>query len=230
VLYPIRDYNPRTRAPVVTLILIALNAVVFLYEMSLDPDSRQALIVAAGAIPRDIVQGSGQVSILTSMFLHAGWLHLIGNMWFLWIFGDNVEETLGPIRYIFFYFLAGSIGAVAQCYIRPMSVIPMIGASGAVAGILGGYVMLFPRAKIVTHLWIPYFGPEIHLPAWVFLGFWFLGQFILPTNSGVAWMAHVGGFLAGAGAVRILARPPQSGGASGGQVDVEYIPPPERRW
>ena len=106
----------------------------------------------------------------------------------------------------------------------------MIGASGAVAGILGGYVMLFPRAKIVTHVWIPVLGPEIHLPAWVFLGIWFLGQFMLPANSGVAWMAHVGGFLAGVGAVRLLAPPPQSGAGPDGRMEVEYLPPRERRW
>jgi len=243
VLYPIRDHNPRTRAPVVTLLLIGVNVVAFLYELFLErwfgADVRATLMLAGGAIPYEIVNGVDigprdllpvPGSILTSMFLHGGVLHLLGNMWFLWIFGDNVEEMLGRVRYVLFYFLAGSIGAVAQCYILPSSLTPMIGASGAVAGILGGYVMLFPRAKIVTHLWLPIIGPEIHLPAWVFLGLWFLGQFMLPINSGVAWMAHVGGFLAGVGAVRLLARPPQSGARSDERPEVEYIPPRERRW
>jgi membrane associated rhomboid family serine protease len=242
VLYPIRDYNPRTRAPVVTLMLIGINVLVFLYELSLGVRARETLMLAGGAIPYEIVQGVDigprdllpvPGSILTSMFLHGGWLHLVGNMWFLWIFGDNIEESLGSLRFVFFYFLAGTVGAVAQCYILPESLAPMIGASGAVAGILGGYVMLFPRARIITHLWIPFLGPEIHLPAWVFLGIWFLGQFTLPTGSGVAWMAHVGGFLAGVGAVRLLVRPPRSGArgpGSGDGLEVEYIPPRERRW
>ena len=154
------------------------------------------------------------------MFLHGGWMHLIGNMWFLWVFGDNVEEALGPIRYAFFYLLCGTVGALVQAFSMPESVMPMIGASGAIAGILGGYVLLYPRARIMTLAgWF-----FIDLPAWVFLGIWFLGQFFLPIGSGVAWMAHVGGFLAGIGIVRLLARkrrqPP---------VDVEYIPP-RRGW
>jgi membrane associated rhomboid family serine protease len=158
------------------------------------------------------------------MFLHGGWMHLIGNMWFLWLFGDNVEDALGPARYVIFYFAVGTVGALAQIFAMPTSTVPMIGASGAVAGTLGGYLMLYPRARIETMIMIPLLWPVIDVPAWVFLGLWFVGQFLLPTGSGVAWMAHVGGFLAGLGLVRLLARrtAPQP-------VEVEYIPP-RRRW
>jgi membrane associated rhomboid family serine protease len=165
--------------------------------------------------------------IFTSMFLHGGWMHLIGNMWFLWIFGDNVEERLGTIRFVIFYFVVGVAGALAQAFALPGSRAPMIGASGAIAGVLGGYLMLFPRAKVVTFVAIPLLWHVRDVPAWIFLGLWFLGQFLIPGGSGVAWMAHVGGFIAGLGAVRLLAKTrPQSPTA----VDVEYLPPtPPRR-
>jgi membrane associated rhomboid family serine protease len=236
VLFPIRDHNPRTRFPAVTLLLVAANAIAFLFELSLDPAGQKLLMLAGGAIPyeiinhvdigpRDLLPVPG--SIWTSMFLHGGWMHLIGNMWFLWLFGDNIEEALGSFRYLIFYFLCGTVAALAQSYSLPESTAPMIGASGAVAGILGGYVMLYPRARIVTFAPIPLLWPVFDLPAWVFLGLWFLGQFLLGNGSGVAWMAHVGGFLAGLGAVRLLAgtrpKPPQD------TAEVEYIPPPRRQ-
>ena len=125
------------------------------------------------------------------MFLHGGWGHLIGNMWFLWVFGDNVEEAMGSIRYLIFYFLVGTVGALSQCYAMPDSTAPMIGASGAIAGVLGGYLMLYPRARIATLVMIPFLWPVIGVPAWIFLGGWFIAQFALPSNSGIAWMAHV---------------------------------------
>jgi membrane associated rhomboid family serine protease len=216
----------------VTVLLVAANLVAFLYLWEKDPRAQEWLVRAAGAIPYEIVHHVDLPprnlfplpgSIWTSMFLHGGWLHLIGNMWFLWLFGDNVEEALGSVRYLFFYFLVGTVGALAQCYAMPSSTAPMIGASGAVAGALGGYVMLYPRARIDTLVMIPFLWPRIDLPAWVFLGLWFFGQFLMPSGSGVAWMAHVGGFLAGLGSVRLLARsrprPPA------GQVEVEYLPP-----
>jgi membrane associated rhomboid family serine protease len=229
VLIPLRDHNPRQRAPVVTVSLIVVNVLVFVYELFQSPDSLKNLILSGGAIPveivnlvdlppHDILPVPG--SIWTSMFLHGGWLHLIGNMWFLWIFGDNVEESLGRARYLLFYFLVGTVGALAQCFTMPHSAAPMIGASGAVAGALGGYVLLYPRAKIMTLvLWF-----FVDVPAWIFLGLWFVSQFYVGEGSGVAWMAHVGGFLAGIGLVRLLAprrrkRPP---------LDTEYLPP--GRW
>jgi membrane associated rhomboid family serine protease len=238
VLFPLRDHNPRTRFPVVTLLLIAANVVVFLFEQSLDARGLRLLFARAGAIPYEIVNWVDIVprnlfplpgSIFTSMFLHGGWMHLIGNMWFLWIFGDNVEERLGAIRFVIFYVIVGVVGALAQSFSLPASVMPMVGASGAIAGVLGGYVMLFPRAKVVTFVAIPLLWHVRDVPAWIFLGIWFLGQFLIPSGSGVAWMAHVGGFLAGLGAVRLLARTrPQSPTPA----EVEYLPPPDRgpRW
>jgi membrane associated rhomboid family serine protease len=234
VLFPIRDHNPRTRFPAVTLLLIAANVVVFFFEWQLDGRAQRLLTLQAGAIPYEIVNhidvGPRDFlpvpgSLWTSLFLHGGWLHLIGNMWFLWLFGDNVEEAMGSIRYAIFYLLVGTVGALAQSYARPDSMVPMIGASGAIAGVLGGYVMLYPRARIETLVMIPFLWPVVDLPAWIFLGIWFLTQFLLPNGSGVAWMAHVGGFLAGLGAVRLLVRsrpgPPRA--------TVEYIPPPRLR-
>jgi membrane associated rhomboid family serine protease len=232
VLIPLRDRIPRARFPIVTLLIVVANVLVFLYELSLDPRAQQVLVLAAGAIPYEIVHHVDlrppdlfpvPGSIWTSMFLHGGWMHLIGNMWFLWLFGDNVEDALGSLRYLIFYFVVGTVGALAQIFAMPDSTAPMIGASGAVAGALGAYVMLYPHARIVSLIPIPLLWPVIDVRAWVFLGLWFLGQFLLPTGSGVAWMAHVGGFIAGAGLVRLLAprRPPPP-------VDVEYIPPPRR--
>jgi membrane associated rhomboid family serine protease len=236
VLFPLRDHNPRTRFPAVTLLLIAANVITFLVELSKDASEQRLLILSGGAIPyeivnwvdippRDLLPLPG--SIFTSMFLHGGWMHLIGNMWFLWIFGDNVEERLGTIRFVIFYFLVGAVGALAQAFSLPTSTVPMVGASGAIAGVLGGYVMLFPRAKVVTFVAIPFLWHIRDITAWVFLGIWFVAQFLLP-NSGVAWMAHVGGFLAGLGAVRLLAktRPPSATGPQG--PEVEYFPPPRR--
>ena len=234
VLFPIRDHNPRERFPAVTLLLIAANVVAFLFQKSLDDNANHVLVLAAGAIPYEITnlvdirpQNLLPVpgSILTSMFLHGSWLHLIGNMWFLWLFGDNIEERMGTLRYVFFYLLVGTVGALAQCFSMPSSRVPMIGASGAVAGVLGGYMMLYPHARVVTFVAIPFLWHFADVPAWLFLGLWFLGQFLLPSGSGIAWMAHVGGFLAGLGAVRLLARrPPRP------PTDVEYLPPHRRSW
>jgi membrane associated rhomboid family serine protease len=234
VFLPIRDDNPRTRFPAVTLLLIAANVVAFLFELSLDARGQKLLTLEAGAIPYEIVhhvdlrpQNLLPVpgSIWTSMFLHGGWMHLIGNMWFLWLFGDNVEEAMGSFRYVFFYFLVGTAGALAQAYSMPESTAPMIGASGAIAGVLGGYLMLYPRARIQTLIMIPFLWPVIAVPAWIFLSLWFFAQFMLGVGSGIAWMAHVGGFLAGLGAVRLLAHT-RRGGPPG--ASVEYIPPARR--
>jgi membrane associated rhomboid family serine protease len=234
VLFPIRDHNPTTRFPAITLLLVAANVVAFLFLLQLPEGPQQRLVLQAGAIPYEIINRVDlrprdivpwPATLWTSMFLHGGWMHLIGNMWFLWVFGDNVEEALGSFRYLVFYFLVGTVGALAQCFSLPDSTAPMIGASGAVAGVLGAYVMLYPRARIVS-LFFLFF--TIELPAWIFLGLWFVGQFMLPTGSGVAWMAHVGGFLAGLGSVRLLMRTRPKRPA--GDVEVEYLPPRRRPW
>jgi membrane associated rhomboid family serine protease len=224
---PIRDLNPRGRFPAVTLGLVLANTVVFLLGLLLPPDLQAELFGRGGAIPveiitlhdfppRDVVPPP--FTVLTSMFLHAGFLHLLGNMWFLWIFGDNVEERLGSWRFLVFYILTGVIGAVAQCVLMPASPVPMVGASGAVAGVLGGYVLLFPRARVVSFALFGLFS----IPAWVFLSVWFACQFLLDESSGIAWMVHVGGFLAGLGLVRLFAATRTV------PVEVEYVPPPNR--
>jgi membrane associated rhomboid family serine protease len=238
VFVPLRDHNPRSRFPAVTLVIVAVNVVVFLFELSLSSRQQEMLVTTAGAIPyeivhrvdlwpRDLLPPPG--TIWTSMFLHGGFMHLIGNMWFLWLFGDNVEEALGPVRYAIFYLLVGTVGALAQVFSMPDSTAPMIGASGCVAGALGAYAMLYPHARVSTLVMIPLLWPVIQVRAWIFLGLWFIGQFLLPTGSGVAWMAHVGGFLAGAGLARLmmLRRPPPGASVA---PEVEYLPPPRRRW
>jgi membrane associated rhomboid family serine protease len=213
VLIPLRDYNPRNSFPVVTLALVVVNALVFVWQSTLGEQGVQQLVLSAGAIPQEIttLRDIGPLALVplpftvfTAMFLHGGLMHLAGNMWFLWLFGDNVEDTLGRVRFLIFYLLTGAIGALAQVALMPSSPVPMIGASGAVAGILGGYILTFPHARVVSLVPIPFLWHVTPVPAWVFLGIWFLGQFFIGSNSGVAWMAHVGGFLAGLGLVRLF--------------------------
>jgi membrane associated rhomboid family serine protease len=138
------------------------------------------------------------------MFVHAGWLHIIGNMWFLWIFGDNLEDRMGTIRFVLFYLACGIVAAGTQVLATPDSVAPMVGASGAIAGVLGGYILLYPTAR-VRCLWVLIvFVTTVRIPAFILLGFWFLSQFLTPADSAVAWQAHVGGFLAGLALVKLF--------------------------
>jgi membrane associated rhomboid family serine protease len=221
---PISDENPSQRFPAVTVALIAVNALVWFFELS---HGVELSTLDYGAIPAWILHGTREGSlripemgrvvlhqevpqpftILTSMFLHGSWLHILGNMWFLWIFGDNVEEAMGRFRYLVFYLLCGVAAAMAQILATPASTEPMVGASGAIAGVLGGYALLYPRARVKC-LWIfIIFITTIRVPAWLLLGLWFLSQFVIP-GPGVAWMAHVGGFVAGLLLVKLFARPP----------------------
>jgi membrane associated rhomboid family serine protease len=229
LILPIRDHNPRSRFPVVTLGLVLANTMVFLVGLLLSPELQGEVIRRAGAIPMEITTLTDMppanlvappFTVLSSMFIHGGFWHLLGNMWFLWIFGDNVEDRLGRLRFLAFYLLTGVIGAVSQCLLMPSSPVPMVGASGAVAGVLGGYVLLFPRARIVSLLFLF----QVSVPAWIFLGLWFAAQLFLINSSGIAWMAHVGGFLAGLGLVRLF-----MGVQPVAAVDPEYIPPPTLR-
>jgi membrane associated rhomboid family serine protease len=231
VFLPLRDDNPRTRFPLVTALLIAANVLVYFFlTFPLGPRGQEHLAATAGAIPYEIVTGldigprdlvAPPATILTSLFLHGGFMHLLGNMWFLWVFGYSVEEALGPVRFAIFYLVAGTLGALAQVFAMPGSAVPMIGASGAIAGALGAYIMLYPRARITTLITIPLLWPVVQIRAWIFLGVWFLAQFLFPT-AGVAWMAHVGGFIAGIGLARLLARRRSPRPAL---VEAEYIPP-----
>ena len=211
-MIPLRDRNPSGSFPFVTLALILANVFVFIYEVQLGTDLTSFLKRYA-LIPAEVTAGFryGTVSLsdtvapfFTSMFLHGGWLHLILNMWFLWIFGDNVEDALGPIRYILFYALCGLAAALAHFVVQPGSTLPVLGASGAIAGVLGAYAVLFPGARVVTLVPVFFFLQIIELPAVILLGYWFILQILSgsiealsPMRGGVAWWAHIGGFLAG---------------------------------
>src|SRR6266446_7824729 len=201
-MIPLRDQNPSGSFPLVTVTLILVNAFVFLYEVSLGP-ALTSFLHHYALVPSEVT-GSlhfGSVSFpgiatpfFTSMFLHGGWLHLISNMWFLWIFGDNVEDTLGPVRYLLFYFLCGLAAAVTHFAVQPESTLPVLGASGAIAGVLGAYAVLYPGARVVTLVPIFFFLQIIEVPAIVILGYWFVLQILsgsltalTPTQGGTAF-------------------------------------------
>ena len=222
-MIPLRDANPSRHVPLVTIVLIAVNLAAFLYELSLGPQGLERLVYQLGVIPSrlttfprqpDVGFGDAFLPLLTSMFLHGGWLHLLGNMWFLWIFGDNIEDRLGKVRYLLFYLVCGLGAGLAHALFNLGSNIPTIGASGAVAGVLGGYLVLFPTARVLTL--VPFFFLILaNLPAWLILLYWFVIQFFSGAMSlgagrgeagGVAWWAHVGGFVLGALLVRLLVR------------------------
>ena len=220
-ILPIKDYNPLTviRFQYVTVAIIAISVVVFLWQTARSPESGMALVYGLGMIPAvvlgneyltpELVLVPPAVTLFTSMFLHGGWLHLLGNMLYLWIFGDNVEDAMGHGRFIVFYLLSGLAAAFAQIVVSPDSVIPTIGASGAISGILGAYLILHPRTRVLVFL-LPYF--PLHLPAYIVLGFWIILQFLfalgdMAGEAGVAWWAHVGGFVAGMALIGRFRRP-----------------------
>lgn len=201
-MIPLRDTQPSHSPPIVTVILISLNILVFLFQISLDTYERNFFIASYGIIPDRLHYSS----ILTSMFLHGGWLHLIGNMWFLWIFGDNVEDILGHGKFAVFYLLCGIAAALVHILLNADSRVPTIGASGAIAGVMGAYLVKFPHSKIVTLVPIFIFLTTVEVPAVFMLIYWFAIQIFSGvgsigysnvTKGGVAWFAHIGGFLAG---------------------------------
>ncbi|MBD3764997.1 MAG: rhomboid family intramembrane serine protease [Rhodobacterales bacterium] len=203
-MFPIRDHNPSGRTPYVTWALIAANVAVFLtYWLGL-PDDRalEWFFLRWGLIPARLMQGDGRETVLTSMFLHGGWAHLGGNMLFLFIFGDNLEDRMGHGRFLRFYLASGLAAAALQVAADPGSPIPMVGASGAIAGVMGGYLLLFPRARVDVLIIIVIFFRILPVPAWILLGLWFamqvLGGFATPSDmGGVAYWAHAGGFVGG---------------------------------
>jgi membrane associated rhomboid family serine protease len=213
-MFPLKDDQPRYSSPFVNWFLIALNILVYLFQSMLDPRSGDLFAKQFGEVPAHLaafVAGSHKYSLpevvlpfFTSMFLHASWTHVLGNMWFLYIFGDNVEDYLGHFKYLVFYILAGLLAMSTQVAIYPHSNIPTVGASGAIAGVLGAYFLLYPRARVLT--W--FFVFVVYLPAWVVLGEWFVIQFVQGAATlsmaqtgrdmgGVAFWAHIGGFVAG---------------------------------
>jgi membrane associated rhomboid family serine protease len=211
-MIPLRDRNPSGVFPKVTVALIIANVLVFLYEVRLGPAlgaflKHYALVpalVTGGLRYHEVSAAETVRPFFTSMFLHGGWLHLISNMWFLWIFGDNVEDTLGAARYLLFYLLCGLGAAVTHYAVQPNSTLPVLGASGAIAGVLGAYIVLFPGARILTLVPIFFFIQFMELPAWLILGYWFLLQIVSSSleaatavKGGTAFAAHIGGFLLG---------------------------------
>ncbi len=203
-MFPIRDHNPSGRTPYVTYALMALNIGVFLSYVGLMADD-QALgmfYYTYALLPARLSLGEGYGGLLTSMFLHGGWMHLAGNMLFLYIFGDNVEDEMGHIPYLLFYLACGTAAGLGQVITEPLSWVPMVGASGAIAGVMGGYLLLFPRAKVDILVIFIVFFRIFPIPAWIMLGLWFALQFIggigaTPGSGGVAYWAHAGGFIAG---------------------------------
>lgn len=208
-MIPLRDDNPTLLWPVVTVALIAANVSIFTYELSLDARLLDRFIYQMGMIPAAITQGpisgtGGYYTVISSMFLHGGWMHVIGNMLYLWIFGNNIEDSMGHLRFILFYLLTGIVAAFAHLAFNPTSTVPTIGASGAVSGVLGAYLVLFPHARILTAIFLGWFIRIVYLPAWVLLIFWIglqlLNQVLVPIDpraGGVAYAAHIGGFVAG---------------------------------
>jgi membrane associated rhomboid family serine protease len=208
----------------VTVVLIAVNTLVHLYQATMSPERAELFIKAAGVIPLEITSLTDIIgwpkqpaavvpiplTIFTSIFVHGGWLHLISNMWYLWLFGDNVEDSMGRVRYVVFYLLCGIAAAMAQVAVDPRSMVPMVGASGAIAGVLGGYLLQYPRARVHCLLFIVFIIQIIEIPAFVVLGLWFVLQLVRGLTaqalSSVAWFAHIGGFLAGLALIKLFAR------------------------
>jgi membrane associated rhomboid family serine protease len=218
-MIPIRDSAPRKRFPLVNIILIILNVLIFFFQQALDPAELQQFFHTYGTVPLELTQGLGRfirlelpfpgllgtaLPLVTANFLHGGWLHLIGNMVYLWVFGDNVEGRLGHLQYLIIYLLMGAGGQLFHVLFNPHSPVPLVGASAAIAGVLGAYFILFPRSRVLTLVPLGFFITFIHIPAVIFLAFWFILQLFNAAFQGlaidvqpVAWWAHVGGFALG---------------------------------
>jgi membrane associated rhomboid family serine protease len=232
-MFPYRDENETLRTPYATFLLIGLNVLAWLLVQG--AGSTRALarsICDLGLIPGELTlslppgtrfpMGDGLVCltdpgrqashIFTSMFLHGGWMHILGNMWFLWIFGNNVEDAMGRLRFVVFYLLTGVTAALAQVVLTPDSGVPMVGASGAISGVMGGYIVLYPRVRVFMVVWLGFFVTSMAWPAWMMLGYWLVLQFVSGLTAigreggGVAFWAHFGGFVAGAILVKLFAR------------------------
>lgn len=220
-MLPLRDRNPSGITPWVVYSLVAVNVAVFLFEISLRQENLKELFFSYGLVPANVtgaLSGKGHlfgalmIPAFTCMFLHGGWIHLAGNMWFLWIFGDNVEGRLGHLRFIAFYLVCGLAASLVQYSLGPGLAAPIVGASGAIAGVLGAYALCWPGAKVLTLVPVFYFITFVEIPAVIVLGFWFVMQFFQGmaalgaefSHTGVAYGAHVGGFLAGMILVKLL--------------------------
>lgn len=212
-MFPIRDTIRSRSFPLVNLTLIVVNALVFLFQSSLSQQGFASTIQTYGLVPANfsLSKPFAVLTIFSSMFMHGGWFHLISNMWILYIFGDNVEDRMGSGRYLIFYLLVGTVAAVTHVFFTPDLRQPTVGASGAVAGVLGAYFLLFPNSRVVTFIplfILPWF---VQIPAFIYLGIWFFSQLangvmLNQAMSGIAWWAHIGGFVTGLVLVRLFAR------------------------
>ncbi len=220
-MIPLHDDNPTSRTPVVTIALIAICVVVYLWQMSLGPRAEAAAVYSFGfipavlfkgaALPAELVRVPAELTILTSMFLHGGFMHVAGNMLYLWVFGNNIEDACGHLRFLLFYLLCGVVAAFAQALPNPASEIPMIGASGAISGVLGAYLLLFPHARVRVLVPLVFVFFTTVRAGWL-LGFWFVFQLLSGLGNrsaagGVAFWAHVGGFVAGLALIWVLRDP-----------------------
>jgi membrane associated rhomboid family serine protease len=212
-MIPLRDVIPSRTFPLFTVTFIVLNSLAFLFEQSLSSRDLEQFVYMYGVVPARL----DVVTLFTSMFLHSGWMHFLGNMLFLWIFGDNVEDRLGHVRFVLFYVLCGVAAAAAHVYMNPASRLPTIGASGAIAGVMGGYFVLYPQSRVLALVPLFIIWEVIEVPAILFLGLWFLMQFFLGVGSmavksgvetgGVAFWAHIAGFVVGMAGVLALRKP-----------------------
>ncbi len=212
-MIPLRDENPRTGWPVVNFTFIAINILVFIYQLGLPAPLEHEFVLKYGAVPASILQGANWHTLITSMFLHGGFAHIIFNMLYLYIFGDNVENSMGSLRYIVFYLSAGLFAALAHLIMNPMSTVPMVGASGAISGIMGAYMVQYPRARVLVLVPIFFFITTLRVPALFLLAFWFITQLSsglaaigMGMGGGIAWFAHIGGFIYGAATVKLFAK------------------------
>ena len=209
-MIPLRDVIPSRTTPYITVTIILLNAAAWVFELSLPPDVLPIFLQVYGVVPADF----HVTTLVTSMFLHGSWMHVLGNMWYLWIFGDNVEDRVGHGRFILFYLLCGIAAALGQVAVDPNSTLPTIGASGAIAGVMGAYFVLYPNSRVLTLVFVFFYYEIFELPAIVLLGFWFLiqlfsaGAIAVTANTqgsgGVAFVAHVAGFIFGMIAVFVF--------------------------
>jgi membrane associated rhomboid family serine protease len=215
-MIPLKDDIPRSTFPFITIAIILINIIVFVYQLSIGDWGERLFIVRAGAIPYEISHLRDlhppnlvpiPFTIFTALFIHGGIAHLAGNMIYLWIFGDNIEDRLGHLRFLLFYLIAGMIATLAHVLLAPASHTPMIGASGAIAGILGAYLILFPRATVSTLIFLFIFIDIVKIPALVFLVLWFAFQLMSSGHGGnIAWYAHIGGFIAGVILIKLFMR------------------------
>ncbi|MGE5381286.1 MAG: rhomboid family intramembrane serine protease [Methylocystaceae bacterium] len=204
-MIPLYDTIPGRYRPVMTLTIITINVVIFFMEITLPPSVLDQLISVYGFTPSVLTTSRHFISLFTAMFLHGGWMHIIGNMWALWLFGNNVEDRMGPWRFLLFYLVTGFLASLTHYYINPLSNVPVVGASGAIAGVMGAYFILYPRARVVTLIPIIIIPWFVEIPAFIYLGFWVISQIFSGTMSlvtaaaasTVAFWAHVGGFAGG---------------------------------